>query len=213
MILLTDNDVLVKLSQCDLVGEGLAALDGSFGECFILESAKYSLYLNDRNKCVSRYLGNDDAFDRLGRFVANCKELGSAPGDLDYEKELLLIDGMDAGEQQLFLHAKSMADHGDDYTIATGDRRALRGVIQSQSEQTKALLKGKTECLESILIKMIGACDYGFVNGKICQAMGCTDARNFDSVLKMAFGVERSEDHAIDCLKNFMSPVAGYLRP
>ncbi|MNV63411.1 hypothetical protein D3C71_1560030 [compost metagenome] len=89
MILLTDNDILVKLAQCDLIDEALAVFQCGLSDCYVLDSAKHSLYLNDVEKCVSRRVGSYQSYDRLCNLVQSCCVLDAADEDLDFMDELL----------------------------------------------------------------------------------------------------------------------------
>lgn len=41
MILLSDNDLVIKLAQCDLIDEALASLESVRNDCFVLSTMKY----------------------------------------------------------------------------------------------------------------------------------------------------------------------------
>lgn len=211
MILLSDNDVLIKLSQCDLIDEFLAACGCTFAQCHVLNEARFSLFLDNPDKCISKRVGNSSAYDRLYQFVNSCTTLGAAAEDIDFLEEISVIASVDPGEQALLLHAYNMHQSGMEYYIATGDKRALTGINQSNSERAKNILMGRVDCTESLALKFLDIFGFDLINSKVTSAASTTD--RFDSVLRMAFGDYRDETHARDCLQYYLASVAHFIRP
>lgn len=210
MILLTDNDILVKLSQCDLVSEALEVFHCLHRELFILDTAKYSLFLGNPDKCISKRVGNSAAYDRLCEFVGGCSELGAAIEDLDFLDEIALMENIDPGEQQLLLHAHSYYSSGHDFYLATGDRKALEGIKNSGSQRAHDILRQRVECLESLFIRMLHCHGFDCINSKVSSWSTVTG--RFDKVLNMAFGPTRDYQHATDCLSSYIASVAEFIR-
>ncbi|CAE6888751.1 conserved protein of unknown function [Pseudomonas marincola] len=211
MILLSDNDILVKISQCDLIEELLTVFNCQVSDLYVLDFAKHSLYLKDADKCIGRRVGNHQAYDRLCGLVYGCNELGVAEENIDFLEELSVMENMDSGEQALLLHAFDLHSAGRDFYLATGDKRALYGVLNSDSAIAKDILAHRVECTESLILKIMKIYGFQSVNHKISSAIPVTD--RFDSVLRMAFGPERSQEHAISCLNSYIEPIAGFMRP
>lgn len=210
MILLTDNDILIKLSQSNLVGEALTVFGCTLPECHILDTAKYSLFLNDPDKCIAKRVGNPQAYDRLCELVEGCTELGVAEENIDLLEELSHMENVDAGEQALLLHAHQFHTTGEPFWLTTGDRKALLGVHKSGSVIAKRILRQRVDCTESLVLKMLGIYGFDVINQKICGAIPVTD--RFDSVLRMAFGDGRDIQHAQTCLQSYLDQVAEYIR-
>lgn len=213
MIFLTDNDILVKLSQCDLIDEALSVFQCGLGECCVLGSAKHSLYLNDVEKCVAKRVGSYQSYDRLCHLVQSCRVLGEAPEDLDFMEELLQIDSIDDGEFLLLMHAYSLHQTQQPYAVTTGDKRALVGIAVSTSERAKQILCQRVECVESIILKAIQIYGFDHISAKLIQAQSLVAAEKYDTVLRMAFGVGRDEPHALSCLSHYLGPVRPFIRP
>ncbi len=213
MILLSDNDILIKLSQCDLVDEFLTIYGCTINECRVLNEARFSLFLNNPDKCIAKRVGSSAAYDRLYQLVMSCATLGAADEDLDFLEELSQIDHIDPGEQALLLHANNMHKTGDIYYLATGDRKALLGIHNSASDRTKNILIGRVDCTESLILKFIGVYGFDIINGKISSAAQTTSAERFDDVLRMAFGSHRDQTHATECLKSYLAPVSHFICP
>jgi len=213
MIVLADNDVLVALAQCDLVDEALTVLECSFADCYVLGEAPFSLYLSDRGKCLDKRLGNPAAFDRLCHMVDSCRKLGAAQENIDLLEQLMLLDGVHDGELQLTLHAENLHSQNANFTLTTGDKNFLSAIYTSDCELAKTILYQRVECLESLMVKAIGIFGHGHVTSKVGYGKETTtNGKKFDTVLNMAFGNGRSEQHTLDCLNNYM-PARSFLRP
>ncbi|MGW8464438.1 hypothetical protein [Pseudomonas sp. CLCA07] len=213
MILLTDNDILVKLAQCDLIDEALAVFQCGLGDCYVLDSAKHSLYLNDADKCVSRRVGSYQSYDRLCNLVQSCRVLGAADEDFDFMDELLQIDSIDDGELLLLMHAFSLYKNQQPYSFTTGDKRALVGILMSGSDRAKQILFQRVECVESIVLKAIQIYGFTHISTKLIQAQALVAAEKYDKVLRMAFGVGRDEHHSNICLSQYLAPVGQFIKP
>lgn len=213
MILITDNDILVKLSQCDLIEEALSVFQCGINECYILSSAKHSLYLSDVEKCVARRAGSYQSYDRLCNLVQSCSELGAANEDLDFMDELLQIDSIDDGELLLLMHAFSLYQDQQPYSFTTGDKRALVGIAMSQSDRAKQILFQRVECVESIILKAIKIYGFAHISSKLIQAQSLVAAEKYDKVLRMAFGEGRDEAHSQNCLSQYLAPVSQFIKP
>jgi len=213
MILLSDNDILIKLSQCDLVDEFLTVYGCTLNECRVLNEARYSLFLNNPDKCIARRVGSAAAYDRLHQLVMSCATLGAAEEDLDFLEELSQIDNIDPGEQALLLHASNMNRSGESYYLATGDRKALLGIHNSASDRAKEVLIGRVDCTESLILKFIGVYGFDIINSKISSAAQSTSSDRFDDVLRMAFGSQRDKTHATECLQSYLAPVSHFICP
>lgn len=214
MIVLADNDVLLALAQCDLVDEALTVLNCSFADCYVLGEAPYSLYLNNPTKCVDKRLGNPSAFERLCQVVDSCKKLGAADENIELLEQLMHLDGVHDGELQLTLHAENLHSQSAPFTMTTGDKTFLSAIYHSDCTLAKAILYQRVECLESLLVKAIGIYGHEHITAKVGYGKETTtNAKKFDTVLSMAFGNGRAEQHTLDCLNNYMRPAQYFLRP
>jgi len=213
MIVLADNDVLVALAQCDLVDEALTVLNCSLSDCYVLNEAPYSLYLNNPAKCLEKRLGNPAAFDRLYQMVESCQKLGAAQENIELLEQLIILDGVHDGELQLTLHAENLHSQSTNFTLTTGDKTFLSAIYHSDCELAKAILYQRVECLESLLVKAISVFGHEHITSKVGYGKETTtNLKKFDGVLNMAFGNGRAEQHTLECLHNYM-PAQCFLRP
>ncbi len=207
MILLSDNDLIIKLAQCDLIGEALESLRSNVGDCFVLNTFKYSLRLNDPDRSIAKYVGSPQAFERIQELLGSCQELAEAPMDFELYEHLNEIPGIDAGEQALFLHAKDHHSKSIDYRILTGDKRALRAICNYEQPDAFEFLRKKIACLESSMMQMIALCGFDHVNQKVSSARQQVVESKYDQVLRSAFGIGRTQEHCIECLQNYTNDI------
>ena len=206
MILLSDNDLVVKLAQCDLLDEALSSLEAKRSECFVLSTIKHSLRLGNPDKSIERYVGSPQAFERINDFLEHCSVLPEAP-ILDLIDHLVDIPEIDVGEQALFLHAKSNHDNNLDYFMLTGDKRALRAICAYDQLQEFEFLRTKVVCLESCMMDMIDYAGFDYINEKVSTARPQIAEEKYDKVLRTAFGKERTQEHCLDCLKHYSNDI------
>jgi len=207
MILLSDNDLVVKLAQCDLIGEALETLESSVEDCFVLNTMRYSLRLGTPDKSIARYVGSAQAFDRVNELLESCQVLSEAPIDFELLEHLSEIPGIDAGEQTLFMHAKDHHTRELDYSLLTGDKRALRAICNYDQLDPFEFLRTKIVCLESCMMDMIEFHGFEHINQKVSAARPQVVESKFDQVLRAAFGAGRNEEHCLECLRNYSSDI------
>lgn len=207
MILLSDNDLVIKLAQCDLIEEALGTLDSVRKDCFVLNTIRYSLRLNEPDKAIQRYVGSVQAYDRINELLESCQVLTEAPMEFDLLEHLNEIAEIDAGEQALFLHAKDNHLKAIDYRILTGDKRALRAICNYDQLDAFAFLRTKIVCLESCMMDMIDFVGFDHVNQKVSAAKQQVVEAKYDQVLRAAFGEARSQEHCLECLRNYSSDI------
>lgn len=207
MILLSDNDLVIKLAQCDLIDEALGTLDSVRKDCFVLNTIRYSLRLNEPDKAIQKYVGSVQAYDRINELLESCQVLTEAPMEFDLLEHLNEIAEIDAGEQALFLHAKDSHSKAIDYRILTGDKRALRAICNYDQLDAFAFLRTKIVCLESCMMDMIDFVGFDHVNQKVSAAKQQVVEAKYDQVLRAAFGEARSREHCLECLRNYSSDI------
>lgn len=206
MILLSDNDLVVKLAQCDLLDEALSSLEAKRSECFVLNTIRHSLRLGNPDKSIDCYVGSPQAFERINDFLEHCRILPEAP-ILDLIDHLVDIPEIDVGEQALFLHAKSNHDNNLDFFMLTGDKRALRAICAYDQLQEFEFLRTKVVCLESCMMDMIDYAGFDYINEKVSTARPQIAEEKYDKVLRAAFGKERTQEHCLDCLRQYSNDI------
>ncbi|NAT22096.1 hypothetical protein [Pseudomonas syringae] len=206
MILLSDNDLIIKLAQCDLLYESLTWLEADATDCFVLQSFQYSLQLKDPDKSIAKYVGSPQAYDRICTFYEACSVLGEADVDFELIDHMEQISEIDPGEFALFLHARHQYDKLEDFKVLTGDKRALSAICAyGDFELAFPFLPGNVECVESTMLNLINIFGYKYVNERVSKAKHEVIEKKYDKVLRAAFGSNRMEQHCGECLRSYMS--------
>ncbi len=208
MILLSDNDLVVKLAQCDLIDIALYSLGAARQDCYVLDTMRYSLKLSDPDKSIEKYVGSAKTYDRISELLQDCKELPAAPLDSSLLDHMQQIPQIDPGEFALFLHAEEQSRAAAAYKVLTGDKRALKAICAYEEFNHFEFLCSQISCLESCMIDLIRSVGYEYVNNCVISARKDVLPAKFDSVLRTAFGAERSEDHCMGCLHHYFYDVS-----
>ena len=147
MIILADNDVVHKLTCCDLLNEFTEWLESPPNEIFILPTLIFK---------VRSLLKNDpQSLARLEKFIKNnTKEV-----PLANVESLTRFASLDVGEQTLLA---VFVENSEQAKLLTGDKRALREIakLASNDAQLYSCLSDKVECLEMIMLGLISR--FGF---------------------------------------------------
>jgi len=171
MIILSDNDILLKLAAFDLLEAAFLMFENH--EVYVLATAPYSI------RAAKTVRDNSpEAIERAAAFIASCRKLPAAPHEEDNDA-LLDVEGIDSGEAILF---SSMRDF-DNAVLVTGDKRSLKALARSSSgTAVRKLLHGKVICLEEVVRALILVRGFEFVKSHIVPA------RNCDKVMLIVFG-------------------------
>lgn len=207
MILLSDNDLIVKLAQCDLIDDTLASLDAKKQDCFVLNSLSYSLRLRDPDKSIQKYVGSAQAYDRINELLESCSVLGESPLHYELLEHLQEIPEIDAGEQALFLHAFDQHVNSVSYRMLTGDKRALKAICNYDTLDAFEYLRTNIVCLESCMMDLIDYAGFDYVNDMVSCARPQVAIEKYDKVLRAAFGKERTQDHCLECLRTYSDDI------
>lgn len=182
MIVLADVDIVHKLVCCDLLDELLNWLECPPNEILVIPTMQYK---------VRKFLKHNPlALQRFNAFLNLTKELPAANPD-----SLNSFSTLDVGEQQLFA---VFVDSPSPMRIITGDKRAIRQVagLASKDQVLAERLRNQIDCLEGIILELIALYGFDAINNKILPN------REVDGVFKLAFGLGRSDKHAIEALSS-----------
>jgi len=172
MICLADNDILLKLSCCDLLIPLFDTLDIPYANIHYLPSLPYML---TKKNLRDKY---NVGVDRLLVFLNRISPLTFSIR----QDELALLNGIDdvdTGEVVLFSSDVSESD----YIIATGDKRCLRALANAeQCDGICTRLREKVLCLEVSVLLLIRYLGFEAVRAKVTPALHC------DKALQTAFG-------------------------
>lgn len=168
MIVLADNDILLKLASCDLFGELLAAFGVSYSDIRVLPTARFALTREKKRKQVG-----DAAFGRLRTFLDQVRDIDVAP---DPEEIAVLAEQprIDPGEAVLF----SVCPKIQDCEIFTGDKRSLTSLAEASvadvtCKNLSDRLSGKVVCFEQILLRVLDHSGFDAISSKLIAGRDC----------------------------------------
>ena len=178
MICLSDNDIIKKLAICDLHAEALKVLETSFGEVFVLNSARYVLLAPIKKPEAAKAKLGIAVFDRLSAFLGSVQVLNVKPSP---DEQQIFDDmlGIDAGEAVLF----SASAHFSDFVLATSDKKSLRALASSSACQPiRERLNNRVICFEQVILRLVNQIGFDFVRARVVPALDC------DTALRAIFG-------------------------
>lgn len=193
MIVLADNDILLKLAGCDLLQDFLDMLRVDENDIRLAPETRYSICAQ-----ANKLLADASVAKSLLSFVEKLQE-APAVSDIEWLNLLSEIPGIDTGEAMLLA---VLVEHSQS-RLATGDRRALRALLAHTNRLGGLVeaVRGRIFTLELVLIQLIQTRGFDYVServiGRVVQ----------DQVLSMAFGPGRSEAHAMECLQAYSKEV------
>lgn len=201
MIVLADNDLILKLAQCDLLDQLQEILGVPVAGIFVTSTAKYQLLGKTREKGVAR-CGNEESYDRLVRFLEGTQIL-PAIVDVGLLSQLANIPNIDVGEQQLFASAVEI----DDPILLTGDKRSLQAVIESRAviDGVYGSLEGRVVVFETILLLALSR--YGFPALKQ-KLLGNPKP---DGMLRLVLRDDMTPESLMECLCSYARSASCFL--
>lgn len=128
VIVVSDNDVILKLAQCNLLSQLPAIFNQQPDQVFINPSARFQLLHRNPDKAIAK-CGSQAIYEKVGEFLGAVRDIGEVQDD-DLLNTLAGIPYIDAGEQQLL--AACMENAGS--IFMTGDRRCLTAVMENQEK-------------------------------------------------------------------------------
>ncbi len=170
MIILADNDILLKLASCDLFDEFMVAFSVTLSDIRVLNTAHFSLIRTKHKKRIG-----DTGFNRLNEFLATVSVI-------DHEPELTVIAALteqtdkniDAGEANLFASCSEISDS----VIVTGDKKSLVGLVEASKEDSMCdnlckSLSNRVFCFEQVLIRILDSHGFNTLLQKLIEGRGC----------------------------------------
>lgn len=170
MIVLADNDILLKLARCDLFDEFLTAFGVTAAEVLILKTARFSVTSAKHRKRIG-----DASFARLTSFLASLADIDTAPDPAAIAALTEQTDkNIDAGEAVLFAVCPLVPGS----VIVTGDKKSLAGLSAAGAEEATCAalchsLAGKVFCFEQVLARVLDRFGYDAVRQKLIDGREC----------------------------------------
>lgn len=164
MIYFADNDIILKLAQCDLLEHLSDIIGGPCDGIYVSPTAKYQLLPKNPEKAL-RKCGNEISLTRLTNFLNIAGVLSEEIVDPSLLITLNNIDGIDGGEDWLF----AAAVENKDSLLITGDKRALKALLMHQKQLLKIVpeLENKVITFESIILLAINKLGLAVVKQKL----------------------------------------------
>lgn len=201
MIVLADNDIILKLAQCDLLELLPDSLGQEWTEVFITDTAKYQLLPKNPAKALSK-CGNEETLARLKAFLETTQTL-PAVNDTALLAQLEDIDGIDGGEKFLF----AAAVETENPLLITGDKRALRALLEHQDQLPTVFsaLQNAVVTFESAILLAMHKFGFAIVKQKL---LGSPKP---DGTLRLVLKSETGEADFVEGLCSFSKEIAPLL--
>jgi hypothetical protein len=185
-----DNDVLLKLTACDLFWEAIALLKVQPSDVKALTSAEFMFR---RQKSIKQQYSEEIR----NKAITIVQKLSLVETDQSNPFLSLQIKGLDVGELNL-IHA---AINEPAFYLVTGDKRCLKALAKSPELATaRAKLNGKVVCFEQLIYQLIIVQGFESIKQKVLPVRGC------DTALKSIFGSgdRAQEANVIDTLGQYI---------
>lgn len=176
-----DNDIILKLTSCDLFWEAMDLLCIESVDIRILNGARFVF---KGNKVKQQYPA-----EVRNKAIELIKDFATVTADLSNPLFSLNIEGLDVGELTLIYEAIAEPN----FYFLTGDKRCLRALVNTPELATaREKLKSRVVCLEQLIYKLIITEGFEVIRSKVTRARECNIA------LKVAFGSgDRSEEATV----------------
>ena len=200
MVILADNDLVLKLAQCDLFDYLASMLPSEGCPVYLTQAAPYQLVKN-REKALAR-CGNQETLSRLENFLKTTQTL-PAINNLDLLSSISEVTGIDPGEQLLFA---AMSEH-EGALLFTGDKRSLIALNDCRSEfpDVYSSMQSRVVTFESILLLALSDLGFPVLKQKILANA------NPDGLLKLILRSGMSADSLVECLCSYAKPTSYFL--
>lgn len=197
MILLADNDIILKLAQCDLLADLPKLLDEPAEQVFITPTARYQLLPKKTAKAIAK-CGNEATLKRIQDFLDATSEIPQIQ-DESLLQTLASIDHIDPGEALLFAAAVEMLDP----ILITGDRNALRALLANQDRlpTVNAALQEKVVTFESAVLLALHTLGFAIIKQKLLSSP------KPDAMLRLVLKPDMRETDLSECLESYVREV------
>ncbi|MDY5847517.1 hypothetical protein [Actinobacillus porcinus] len=192
MLLLSDNDILVKLGLLGLLPDFLKLLGVENNQVYITESTVYSLPAQ-----LKKYTKDSDIHRAVLELVTQFQKISSI--DIGLLEQFSSVSDIDSGEAIL---ATKMIENPSAY-LATGDKRFLRAIKQTDFSKD---FENRVYTFELALLLLVESIGYERVKSKILETSQLLD-KPLDGLFKLAFRVDSTKDSDIECLISFTKDI------
>ncbi|HBA67169.1 MAG TPA: hypothetical protein DCZ48_13515 [Methylococcaceae bacterium] len=202
MIVLADNDIILKLAQSDLLDDLPELFGQAWSEIFITPTAKYQLLPKKAEKALVK-CGTQETLEHLTAFL-NTTQILPEVQDQKLLARLDDIDGIDSGEKLLFAAAVEL----ENPLLITGDRRALCTLLENKDQLPTVFsaLQNAVVTFESALLLAMHNLGFAIVKSKLL-ASPLLNSPKPDGMLRLAVKSESGQAEFVECLCSYSKEV------
>lgn len=199
MIVLSDNDVILKLAQCNLLSQLPLIFNQQPQQIFINPAARFQLLPHNPDKAINK-CGSREVYEQLGYFIETVQDIPEVK-DTQLIELLGGVPDIDVGEQLLL----ASCIENPDAILMTGDRRCLLAIRSNQSALAVVheRLMDAVVTFESSLLLCVDSSNPTFVYEQLIK-----NPRP-DGVLRMALA--SAGDSMCECLFSYTRVFYDYL--
>jgi hypothetical protein len=195
VIVLADNDIVLKLAACDLFGEFFTAFATTRSTVQILPTARNVL----TSKRVQKRLAEAVRL-RLTEFLANAPEINVVPS---LERREALAEQPRIDDEALLFAACPLLTGS---VLVTGDKRALIALVEAGASDATcaavcAELTGRVYCFEQVIERILAVVEFDAIRERLVTAREC------DGSLALWLGstLDATADRFADGLQSFLN--------
>jgi hypothetical protein len=200
---LADNDVILKLAQCDLLDDLVDWLTEDHDKIYVTKTAQYQLLIPSRPAKALERAGSPIVLERIRSFLT-LTDIVPVAKDETLLTNLFSVEGIDDGEAMLFVGALEQ----EDPLLITGDRRALKSLINHQHlpdiKRITTALHGRVVTFESSILLALEKLGYAVVQQKLLSSPSP------DGMLRLALS-QQCESNLRECLISYSKDVSLFL--
>ncbi|ORJ23735.1 hypothetical protein O1V64_04255 [Rouxiella badensis] len=126
MIVLSDNDVILKLAQCNLLSQLPVIFNQPPEQIFINPAARFQLLPRNIENAIRKF-GGQNVYEQVDAFIATVQDIPEVQNTQLIEL-LGSVPGIDVGEQLLL----ASCIENPEAIFMTGDRRCLSAIVANQ---------------------------------------------------------------------------------
>ncbi len=176
MIVLADNDILIKLAACDLFDDFLTAYEVSPADIRILKLARHSIGSRKHRRRIG-----EEGYQRLVVFLDAVADILLEPDPAHIAALNKQTDkNIDAGEAALF----ALCPHMPGSVIVTGDKKSLAGLtLAAETDGVCATmyqnLAGRVFCFEQIVTRILDRVGFEAIRDRLIAGRDCDRGLTF----------------------------------
>ena len=197
MIVLADNDILLKFARCDLFDKFMSAFSLVAEDIRILKTARFSVSSKKHRSRIG-----EPSYSRLTAFLERVADIDIEPDPTTIAALSEQTDkNIDAGEAALFAICPRMPNA----IIATGDKKSLVGLVTAgQVDATCAKLCGALEdrilCFEHALERILNHFGFESIRQKLIEGRECDRGL----ALWLGSGLQATEESFREGLQSYL---------